>query len=305
MEKLVATLRAAETKDECLVDHVFLNEEDCHIPLLLKEPTGYVLPSGWEEMQVRGMRKISDPVQNLCDDLTSLLKNERRIRYMNGHGESHDFFPPTCDFCEHWQVNLAWTCKVCNKVMCQECFEETSEEVVEEHNSSVERWLERKDALEACRVHGLKPRPSLSVFCDGCSDILSTPRFSSRELDYCPSCYKNLSKEEQSELQAISFDDLDLGMGSLLHWLPLFEDDEGGQLLYNAAVDSPQQGQWALHTIDDHGREGYQVVADDFACLKREIEGRSGPDTAVVGGLVQGGLINMFAHDRGIPIYYG
>jgi hypothetical protein len=55
------------------------------------------------------------------------------------------------------------------------------------------------------------------------------------------------------------------GYGSLLDWIPLYEEPETYYQLYiNRNANSPLRGRYAMSTVDDHGRWNYEMLPEDW-----------------------------------------
>lgn len=195
------------------------------------------------------------------DELAEFYKTDR-IRRINNM-ELRD--TPACSYCK-FGCKKAYTCLHCNKIMCNLCYSEKTEE--DAIKNGAQNWHVRKDELLKCFSYNnfLEVDYRIYVCCDSCgissTDYLEThPEGSiwntNDEEDYCPSCK---SEREGFRPLHINKKRFQYGIGSIVDWIPILIDEETQACVnYNINKDSPFYHKVILVSVDDHGREGWNL----------------------------------------------
>jgi len=224
-------------------------------------------------------------------------------------------------------------CEQCAKWMCEQCREETSAEIAAKHGSV--RWDQRKDALTACREHGLVVKKPKNGFprchkCDICrrkltEGAISTPccYTNNNNYDICGDCAgteEGKKKIVEKDLEmCIPFCE-QVGYGSMLDWVPILKDTaeegdyDGGTVYYNHNEESDNHGKLALSTVDDHGRMGYFSLDKDTTLasllqtlteLQKQFDQEFADDKYDSWSKYYSRPINRYLESLGHPVYYG
>jgi hypothetical protein len=198
--------------------------------------------------------------------------DKSRVESLNGKMTGSDT-SYQCDFCNVAHIDHGesyWYCNECNKDMCTLCKDEDSAEKAA--SNKAKRWLERKDALEACRKHGLNERKVpdneyTGYTCNLCRASVHPEWFENRdeEYDVCMPC--SVTTEGLAKINELKMTKQSRGppcsdamFGSMLDWIPLIESKDHDTVLQNRNPASPWHLKYALMAMDDHGRCGYSTL---------------------------------------------
>lgn len=222
------------------------------MPLEVTVPQQYALPEGWSARKlnedIAGLRHI-DPTLVMPFALP-MLYGAGNVCYVDG--AQCGTYSAHCTFCERIPNSSDFRCCCqCIRLMCRTCY---------------------ADKQECCGQGMIKAYPWIFQ-CDLCERYM-LPRWSNPgvvDVDLCLDCVTPEAKADKGLVFAHPDNVMPL-FGSLLEWLPLYEDALGNRLLYNGAVGSPRLGRWCIMCVDDRGRRGFHTMAANLPDLKAELE---------------------------------
>lgn len=239
------------------------------VPLEVTAPEQYALPEGWctgdPNEDIAGLRRI-DPTL-VMPFAQAVLDGTANVCHVDG--VQCGMFSAHCTFCKGPSADSGFRCCTqCNRLMCRECYTDTPGMP----GSRASGESRSADDRAACRAHNTIPVHPWVWHCDSCKRVV-LPRWSNPALDYdlCLDCVTPEAKVDKG-LAFAPPDHIMPLFGSLLEWLPLYEDALGNRLLYNGAVGSPRRGRWCIMCVDDRGRRGFHSFAASLPDLKAELE---------------------------------
>ena len=218
---------------------------------------------------------------SLCD-IPEYFQNLDSTRIECVNGVATGFGETMCSYCSTNCEKRIYECHHCGCIMCHLCRLETSEE--EAKKNGAENWEGRKEKLLACfAANQLEFREQRlgNIVCDGCNrpiEKLYGLWHTNDQQDFCPECWE----KKKSDLDPTEFRELHInreafqrGIGSLLDWIPIIEDTEtGARVMYNMNPDAPLYHRTLLVSVDDHGREGWNLWPGTLEKTLDQIRGK-------------------------------
>jgi hypothetical protein len=249
----------------------------------------------WEELpslpEIEGLRRCTrDDITNYFQKRIQLEGEDDDeggitgpcIEMINGlptHTNAINGF--VCNYCHtHIDTYSSYFCPVCCGDMCLLCHDETTVEKAIQNGSNVEKWESRQPQINRCRAHGLifesASDHTIKNWCDRChSDkpitvgqwyqkVLTRAGTKLPRDDGLYDVHLDCATDEEKKTLTLVERWWDYrGFGSLLDWLPLYQDqsdpDYPNLLLGRINKDKPFQ--FAVLSIDVHReKESFNIL---------------------------------------------
>lgn len=102
------------------------------------------------------------------------------------------------------------------------------------------------------------------VLCVECEeDSCFDEYYTNNEKIYCSGCFNEINHKSDYKLFEFPHFYDQTNFGSLLDWIPIYEDIDGNMILQNLNIDSKFLYKYATVSFDDHGRFGIYVLPEE------------------------------------------
>lgn len=234
----------------------------------------------------------------------SILKDDIRIKIINGIPTNFDYEDLYCDYCDsnigsmnkdEEISNGYWRCWDCQIDMCNLCHSEINEEIANQNGAK--NYHLRKDKIQACLLneenpHKLQKRTNTSFSmrgCDLCNESIGiSDKFRWSEdpskydsKDICQKCSNTPNgmhhillwkMQEVDTCKSLNEVWNNCEFGSIMDWIPIYKDDEYNMILVNRNPESKYYEDVCLMASDNHGRSGFFTIKIDLDELWRGME---------------------------------
>lgn len=259
-------------------------KDDDNFPIDVTVPESYAPLPNLEDLPGHNTCGLKE-VENY---FTSLLTGEFRINAINVHYDDEVY---NCDYCGADRGVCYYWCNECKLSMCLLCHSETSEAIALQNGAK--NYHTRKDKLDKCHNHGCGVLEKIydidfGIICDLCRgkikgsyfyttfNTIHNPNNLFTTKDVCSRCYDTNQKNAQlyvtnhglCKIGISPFSRSHMYFGSLLDWIPLYEDRENSSIvLMNLNPKSINFQKIALCSVDDHSRMGWFISNSDLATI--------------------------------------